>query len=377
MLPSDSPSQTPCPCCGLAIPAGLFARRREVEAPVALQAIARSEDADDILAHEGGLLTMYSRAFVPAIVNLPLYWQDSPVSARVWVEVPYHSGDDYIRFRDGTYPHFLTSGWLACDVPGFPGSFGAQVQIEAHRGSDLPVLTWCADLRILLLGRDDDFGHDHLVRLYRRMWGGSGDTPAEDPALRKAVSDTVERHFGPYYVKPIEPIAPYAGIEPPQVLVRPPLDTGGEARFATVGNAEATKGPRKTELVAAVRDSAEPFEKSFAEFCFWSRREANPPLMPGMVIPETQGSIPAYERMVAWLLVDDFDTAEGSLVPPPVEVGPATVVYLAAIPITREELAFAASTTVGELITRLEVSGVDIADLSRNSCVSVADVSGP
>jgi hypothetical protein len=359
-----------CPCCGILIPAGLFERTRTVEAPRSLEELAQSDHATEVTRHAGSILTVNGRSFLPVDVSLPLYWVDSPVAAQVWVETAYHSGDDFIRFQDGRYPYFQALGTLACDIPGFPGSMGAPVQITAAQGEQ-PRLTWCADMRILLVGREEDFGHQDLVRLYRRLWGGSGDTPAEDQALRKAARDMVKEYYGHFFSRPVTAFGPYAGIQPPEVLVRPPLDTGGEARFATIGIAEAMKGPQKIELVAAARNGGPAFEKSFGEFCFWSRREQNPPLQAGMVIPEATGGIPSYQNLAAWLITENYDTPEGPLCPPASLVGAAQLSYLAAIPITREELAYAALNGPVELLTCLEASGLDVTDLSRASCVTI------
>ena len=361
----------PCPCCGLPITTGLFESQRLVNTPVALEALSLSDQADEIETRQGGALTVNGRSFLPANISLPLFRHESPVGAVVWVETAYHVGDDLLRFVEQKLAHFSASASLACDIPGFPGTIGALVTIEAWQGEDIPRITWCSDMRVLMIGRSDDFGHNDLVRLYRRLWGGSGETPPDNPILREAAQKAVEQHSGRSYAKPVGAIGRYAGITPPQILVRPPLDTGGEARLATVGIAEGMKGPRKVELVTATKNGGHAFEKSFGEFCFWSRREQNPPLDNGIIIPENQGGIPEHPNMAAWLILENFETEEGPLCPPPSEAGQAVIDYLAAIPITREEFAFAHHFGVAELTTRLEDSGADVTDLGRESCVSL------
>ena len=339
--------------------------------PVALEALSMSDQASEVEAHQGGVLTVNGRSFLPANISLPAFWHDSPVGAVVWVETAYHLGDDWIRFADLQLERFSASGTLACDVPGFPGTLGSIVTLEAAKDDAVPHITWCSDMRVLMIGRADGFGHDDLVRLYRRLWGGTGETAPDNPLLREAALRAIEQHNGHFFAKPIEALGRYAGIKPPQILVRPPLDTGGEARLATIGIAEGMRGPRKVELVTATRNGGPAFEKSFGEFCFWSRREQNPPLDAGLIIPENQGAIPEHPNMAAWLILEDFETGEGPLCPPPSEVGQAVIDYLAAIPITREEFAFAHQRGVPELVAKLEASEADVADLGRDSCVTL------
>lgn len=360
-----------CPCCGVLLAPGLFAIDARVVQPVQAGWLAAGGGNNAVLLHAGGVVTLHGRAFIAVRASLPLN-TTSPVAVHVWVEVDWVDAERYLVFREsGLYQGageaptgFGATGSLACDMPGFPATMGSHCRIVCTDPIAGARMTDCADLRVQMLGRELQLDHQGLVNLYRRTHGGSGAVAQADGALRAATTQGLLG--GTYFAKPIEPFGRFAGIEPPQLLVRPPLDTDGEVHFATVGIAEAME-EQKLELVAAARNGGPEFEQSFGEFVFWSRTKQNPPLQHGMIVPERHGAIPSAPQMVAWLITEQLETEEGPLCPPPVTVGKNDIHFLAAVPITAGELTFAQQSGTLALIAGLEASGIDLADLQRES----------
>jgi len=357
----------PCPCCGKPLPLGLFSKHYEAGFPWAAERIEQdgelSAEISDALA-DGGLVEIAGRFFVRAEMPLPVSLPESPVRARVWVEIPA----DNAALLLVTGPQGVASageGHLASELPGFPGLIGSPCAWELPAGANELVIRWCADERIDQLPEHPD--HDQLAGIYRMLWGNPGPVVPDDPELRAAVishwHETLER---PLYRKPIEPPPMLSGYRAPELAVGPPLDTGGDAVLATIGCSEQP-GPagERVEIVGWADDPSEEFIRSFSEFCFISRL-SDEPLGHGRVVPERR-VIPGTEGMHGWLLVDPPLLGEerhervGEVIPSP----SGEVKVLAAIPLHPAEMALAAGMGPKALFDLFERTGHDPLDLAR------------
>lgn len=352
-----------CPCCNQPLPAGLFSRIAAVEAPLpvarALGSLAGAETALD-----QGMIALHDRFFVACQATLPLHEMLSPVKVEVWVELDAQQFGFFLDVRRGRRSHLEAHAHLACEWPGFPGSLGAPVYLEWH-GEGLPRILHCVDRRISEVGRrKGTFGHDDYVRLYRQVWGGPLEIAEANASLRQAVIETLHQLAGrrQVFLRPVEPPARFAGIEPAAIVFQPPLDTGSEALLGTVGIAEAMEKNPRVELVSWVCDPTEEFQRSFGELAYWSR-DRRPDLRDGVIIVE-EGGVPATDSMSAWLVCEPWWRGL-----PRVESGDDVVDLLTAVPIAREEQRFAERKGPQALLSRLADSSINPFDLGRVSAV--------
>jgi hypothetical protein len=165
------------------------------------------------------------------------------------------------------------------------------------------------------------------------------------------------------FLKPVEPPARFAGIEPAAIVFQPPVDTGAEALLGTVGMAEAMAGNERIELVSWACDPSEEFQKSFGELAYWSR-ESRPALRDGVIIVE-EGGVPATD-MTAWLICEPWWRDNGM---PRIRIEDTIIDLLAAVPIARDEQRFAERRGPQALVSRLSSSSLNIFDLGRESCL--------
>lgn len=365
-----SDEATPCPCCGKPLPLGLFAKAFEAPSSWAVSQIEEEGEyvahASDALADEG-LIEIAGRFFARAVLPLPLSLPESPVRARVWLEIPGDSAAILLV----TSPQGMATagqGQLASDLPGFPGISGAPCSWELPVGSDELVIRWCADERILSLPKRPN--HDQLAALYRRLWGNPNPITPDDPQLRAAVIAHWHEALGrPLYRQPVEPPPMLAGYRAPELAIGPPLDTGGDAVMATIGCAEEPNPDGgRVEIVAWAADPSEKFIESFSEFCFLSRLSSEP-LAHGRVVPERR-VIPGTEGMHGWVLLDPalLGGPERELVAGPIRSPEGEEVQvLAAVPLYAPEIALAVGMGPRELLELFERHDVDPLDLKRES----------
>lgn len=351
-----------CPCCNGQIAWGLFAYTPRVAAPLALAELLSEHQAEARCAD--GVALLHGRAFVECRGTLPLHQADSPVAVQVWVELREQQFGEFAAARAGRKKPMRTFAHLACDWPGFPGSVGAPVLVEADR--DSARIVHCADQRIMEIGRRRKLAHDEFAALYRQVWGGEGDPAQADDRLRAAAVDAFTGYAGAaLYCHPVEPPPRFAGVEPAAVLERPPHDTGAEVLLATVGIAEATEGARAVELVGWMRNPSAQFQRAFSELCYWSRRSSSA-LKDGTVIAN-EAALPQTAELTSWLVCEPWWT---DVALPRVDVDGRSLEFLAAVPISRAEQQWAERRGSGELLSRLRLAGDELFDLQRPSTVS-------
>jgi hypothetical protein len=340
-----------CPCCGKEKALGLFEKTPRIELPLAVQVMIESHQLADTNLSRSEPILACGRFFLPVSASLPLHQAKSPVSSKTWIEVDEAIYRDYLN-------ETLTScqGRLAADIAGFPGSIGAEV--ECSKGSELEILK-CADKRLSALPRSPD--HQDYVRLYRQAWGNTETPEPANHELRQVIVDywqTSLKRKG--HRHQIEPPPFLAGIDPAQVMILPPLDTGEKALLSTIGCAEAPMHGTRLEVVSSVYDPSSNFINSFGEFAYLSRVKHEAP-SPEMIITEKE-AIPGTKEMSAWLLRDSS------------RPGPSyrnqQIKLLKAAPLTVDETAFAAQFGGRELIEALDTAKADLSDLGRNSIFS-------
>jgi hypothetical protein len=357
-----------CPCCQQELLPGLFERERVVPEPA--QRVLLRQSGDIFEEHfYGSLLVIYNRFFVQARISLPVYWEDSPVKCRLWVELSGPDATEILSALEGRRGLYRAVGRLANDIGGFVGSLGSEAIVEARPGEELSRIVSVSDERILNLGSEERLSHESLATLYRRLHGGRGYVAPADQALRKSVREHIKTHIGGYWIER-EVMAPahLAGIVPPILMIRPPHDTGDELVLATVGNSEDTLGGKRYELLTVSRSQSQRFEHSFQEFCYLSRHiDDDVVIDDGSLIPELGGQIPGT-LMCAWLAVTHLRLASGKeIVPEPLDFYPFTVDFRVVIPITRSEMSFCQIYGGRRLQEMLFDSGVDLTDPRRES----------
>jgi hypothetical protein len=351
-----------CPCCGRTLPLGVFTRPAIVKQPLAVK--LASEHGERMVEH-AGVIEIAGRTFLAADASLPLVWPESPVQISTWIECDARYRDKLTTAREGKGEAWYGNGWLAADVPGFPGSIGSSVYFSVTPGQITPRLRRVDDTRIAGLGR---LNHEQLIGLYRQVWGNRDSVVDADLVLRglvyQAWSDRIGREI---YRQPIAPPPPVSGIVPAELLIAPPRDTGDEAALATLGCAEAARTPEHAaELITWVRDPGPEFIRSFAEFCYLTRM-SRPRLAHGAVISE-RVAIPQSNEMSSWLLARPWWEGETwSEIP----YQQQTIQLLAAIPLCPAEKAFAERRGSRELLRALEAANADFADLQRPSCLLI------
>jgi hypothetical protein len=355
-----------CPCCNRELPPGLFARVACVEAPVAVARTLGSLDGADGAISQG-MIALHDRFFVACGATLPLHDQSSPVKVEVWAELDAQQFGHFLEAKKGKRRYLQAHAHLACEWPGFPGSVGAPIYVEwdAEHYS-MPSVIHCVDRRISEVGRRGGFEHEDYVKLYRQVWGGPRDIANADERLRLAVIDALHELADrrQIFLKPVEPPARFAGIEPAAIVFQPPVDTGSEALLGTVGIAEAMAGNERIELVSWAQDPSEEFQKSFGDLAYWSRAP-HPSLRDGVIIVE-EGGVPAAHDMSGWLICSPW-WRERDL--PRVRVEDTIIDLLACVPISRNEQRFAEKRGPQALISKMASSDVNIFDLQRPSCL--------
>lgn len=343
-----------CPCCGVQLPVGLFAHEVHVPLP---DAVARMTEAGHPIEYYSGkdIIFTQGRWFLACVLTLPLDWDESPLRARVWLETEERYALRASTLLAGEKGALEASGILACDIPAFLGSAGARASVRLDEDLDCLRLKYCSDRRLR------DFrgygGHDGFVRLYRRMWGGSGDVVSAHLELRASCADAWREAIGrPSFRQVVEPPPPFAGIRPAELLIAPPEDTGGTLIAATLGNAEANPY-EATEISIEVRDPANVFLDSFGELCYWSRTTSRA-LRPGQILNEAMGAIAGTNGMTGWLLVDTKAKAV---------MGEVSVRLLLAQPLHTQEIAYARRYGYKALLEVLEDEGTDLKNLGREA----------
>lgn len=347
-----------CPCCDQPLPSGLFAETASVKLPSVVAMMRQAGVSQEIIS-TSHMIVAGGRSFVLADASLPITEPSSPIRVRVWVEVD----EGLVLAMSGAVAGgepVTGPGSLACDWPAFPGSLGAQVTIEAAPGQQFPRVVACSDHRLrAVCGK---LSHDHYAMIYRRLFGGPNVIADADLTLRAAVAARWREVAGQAaFTREITPPAGFAGMTPAKLIIAPPVDTGGRAFMATIGNAEALT-QAGAELCAWAHDPGDGFINSFGEFCYWSRQTQAVPAA-GRIIPEHR-PIPDTDGMCAWLICEPWWTTLPAATYPGRHVE-----LLAAVPIHRQELVFAAQVGSGELLSRLELYDVDVADLEREPCV--------
>lgn len=336
-----------------------------MEAPLA---VARSVNSlpDAAAALAQGVVALHDRFFVLCDATVPLHYAASPVKVQVWAELQAEQFAHVLDVLKGERKHFDGYAHLACEWPGFPGSVGSPVylKLDAEAGAR-PRVIHCVDRRIAEIGRRRRLEHEDYVKLYRRVWGGPEDVVDADIRIRQAVIDTLHELAGhrQVFLKPVEPPARFAGIEPAAILFQPPFDTGTEALLGTVGIAEAMPGESRVELVSWVCDPSDEFQRSFGELAYWSRSSRNI-LRSGVLIVE-EGGVASSDDKTAWLVCEPWWRERL----PEIHVEDARIELLAAVPISREEQSFAERKGPRELVGLMQSSDVDIFDLKRKSAL--------
>jgi hypothetical protein len=363
-LISDQAHPRKCPCCGDILPLGLFAHHARVLLP---KAIFEMNRVGYPLEHcyEETILSAAGRWFVAVDATLPLDWDESPVRVLVWLEVDQRYADRVGSVLAGERSGIDGSGVLACDIPGFAGTMGARGLFRIESGWSRPRLLSVHDARIRRLHGYG--GHEGLVELYRRCWseGASIYVAPAHLALRATVGNAwralIDR---PTFRSPIEPPPRLAGIHPAELIIAPPIDTGGLLCAATLGNAEANP-KQAVELSVFAYDPSDAFLRCFAEFCYWSRGTSTP-LRYGTIVADQHipdGEMEGWLLCWPWWISDEWKRAE-------VYYADVRVQLLTAIPVYSDEIAYARRRGIRALRHHLEESGLDVADLKRASAIS-------
>jgi hypothetical protein len=316
---------------------------------------------------DGPFLTLFGRHFIPVQMPLPLGWTDSPIQLRLWIEIVESDVQGIRSVLTGERRSFSSSGTMACDVPGFPGSIGSPCRYRYRGHGQEAQITFCADRRIDDL--DEDPGHAGMAALYRRIWGN--DTPVKDfdPDLQQAMVEGWGHWLGRQaYARDVGPPPQMAGMNPGKVIVAPPLDTDQPAILATIGCSDLPgAGNRHYELTCAVRNPSDDFISCFGEFAYLTRMNRTP-IGPSAIVPERRG-IPDSDDMVAWLLADpwwDEPAPENVLDGKQIE-------HLIAVPIYATEMAFAAMYGPEALMRAFRDIDPDLASLNREPVVVETD----
>jgi hypothetical protein len=347
---------TLCPCCqNIELPLGLFAKSPEPAVPASISRMLQLGDLKASTVSEelrDGCVEWGGRAFMRAETGLPPVWLDSPIKLNIWVEIPRR----YLK-RDTDW---VAEGILAEDVPGFPGSIGSVTTVEYTDGNAL--VRMIEDERIVALGNHPS--HDKMARLYRAVWGNFDDVIGAEFPLRRRLAEAWRERIGrPTYRSPATPPPGLAGIEAAEIIIAPPLDTGGEVLLGTIGCAEAlSPAYTKTELFTSACDPNPEFIKSFAEFCYLSRINERA-FQHGTIIPERE-KIMGTEDMNAWLLMNPSWLDENIE-----DMLDEDVIILSAVPLHYEEMQYAHDRGPGKLVEELQESGANFADLDRNPVV--------
>jgi hypothetical protein len=305
------------------------------------------------------------RCFVSAHVSLPLAQKDSPVRAKVWVEI---EGRQMARTSDAFDERrsIRVQGTLACDIPGFPGTMNSKVTVQVNGPSERFQLTHCSDQR-LNASSSLRLTHRELGNLYRRMWGRHHPYVDAPPEMRAAIKRFWSEFVGrEVFYNAVEPPPFLAGIEPGLVGVVPPLDTGDVATVVTVGNSDVVQDSRSAEFICWARDPGQEFIGSFAEFAYWSRQAQRPP-QPGDLVTEERG-IPGTgsDEKNAWFICEPYWPDAPQL--PATYAAGQTVQTLLAVPLTAEESRFYQLAGADALLEQLAACGAPF-ELDRPSCV--------
>jgi hypothetical protein len=343
----------------------LFAHQLRVLLP---KAVLDMNKAGQPLEHcfEETIVSAAGRWFVAADATLPLNWDESPVRVLVWLEVDNRYSNRVGAVMRGESISTDGNGILACDIPGFAGSMGARAIFRIERGQARPCLLDCNDTRIKKMHGYG--GHAGLVELYRRCWseGLSTDVVGAHPQLRATVGNAWRELIDrPTFRRPIEPPPRIAGIQPAELIIAPPLDTGGVVCAATLGNAEAN--PRHAvELSVFAYDPSDAFLRCFSEFCYWSRGTSRP-LRYGSILIDN--IIPDCNEMKGWLLCypwwigGDWEQAE-------VYCENVRVRLMTAVPVHPQEITYSHQHGTRALMHLFELADTDVANLHRESAVS-------
>lgn len=312
-----------------------------------------------------GVIVVHGRYFVSCDATVPVHVPSSPVKVRVWAELTEVQFGAYVGFTGGKRTNFEAFASLACDWPGFAGSVGSPILVAAGGDDPRPRIKHIADLRVQEVGRRGQLCHDEYAALYRKSFGGPSEVVGADGALREAIIAALHGWVdSPVFVKPVEPPARFAGIEPAAVVLSPPADTGAQALLGTVGISEAMPGDG-VELMVWARDPTDEFQRAVGDFCYWSR-QSKQPLREGTVVTESL-VVPSTNDMTAWLVCEPWWLEH----PLPAAYGSGKRVdFLSAVPISRNEQRFAERRGTRELADLLERRDVDISDLRRDSAVS-------
>lgn len=339
-----------CPCClrQEASP-GLFEKMPESEKPVLLQ--GREQEIDD----SGEVLESAGRFFLLAKMPLPFHRESTPIVPEVWVEVSEQAAGKIRDVLLGERRSYSGAAQLATDLPGFPGTAGSPCRLRFRKEGEV---IDCTDTRISTIPADLD--HQEMAALYRILWGNDNPVPAARHALRKEVRQALHNHVSQRsYTRQVEPPPQLAGIDPGEVLVFPPLDTGKPARLYTVGCSDVEDGRGGVyEIATFLQNPSDELVRCFGEFVYLSRMNPAAPL-PGQVVPERNPIPDSDGRMIAWILLYpwDFGFVSGS------------VNYICAIPLLDREVAFAAIHGSERLAEELRASSEDLTALRRGSCV--------
>lgn len=346
-----------CPCCGEELPLGLFYYKPQISIPPPLAAMR----ADGVGIKEIGnhFMMAQGRLFLLARATFPLDWKKSPVTVGAWVEVGQSAASELTTMEESNEEiPVIGSGRLACDLPGFPGSLGAEVSFAYQPGESHARIHTCGDARIADFNTRD---HKELGSLYRRAWGGSAELIPDRPELRAGIGVAWHEIVGrPIFRRELEPPAAIAGTKPLEILIAPPLDTGGEAIAASVGIVNALRR-QPVELITYARNADDHYLESFGELCYLPFISNNVEFVNNDLIGQNQG-LPGVPEMIAWLICESWWLDS---LPPSIEVDGLDVKLQVAIPVRPEEVAFAAHRGPGALRQELELNAVDVTDLKR------------
>lgn len=319
---------------------------------------SEEENQDHLLASFDGAQMIWGRFFLRAELPLPLRREDTPIVLEVWIEVLEDAASGICAVLEGERRSFSGRAHLASDVPGFPGSSGSVCRIR-FRGEAIKIID-CGDERISSLRADLD--HEEMAALYRCIWGNSDDLAAVRWDLRQAVaSDLQDRLGGRCQTKLVEPPSRIAGIDPGEVLVSPPLDTGRPAFLSTVGCSDvADSSGRHYEITTRLQNPSDDLVRCFGEFVYLARMNPHA-ILPGQIVPERKPIPDSNGKMSAWLLIETEEA-------PPWEATKADrglVEYLQAFPLMPVEVSFASAFGVEKLQEVLHMSGEDLTSLKR------------
>ena len=309
------------------------------------------------LAEVPGAHMIWGRFFLQAELPLPLRREDTPVVLDVWIEVLEDAARGMRAVAEGERRSFSGRAILASDVPGFPGSAGSVCRIR-FRGGSLRIID-CGDSRIASL--PSDMEHEAMAALYRLVWGNPEPLRPVRWDLREAVeADLQKRLGGRCQTKLVSPPPRIAGMDPGEVLVSPPLDTGRPAFLSTVGCSDvADSGGRHYEITTRLQNPSDDLVRCFGEFVYLARMNPHA-LLPGQIVPERKPIPDSNGKMAAWVLL----AAEGGPWEP-TKTERGYVEYLQALPLMPVEVSFAGAFGVEKLEEVLQNSGEDLTSLKR------------